>query len=109
MAGHFHEPHVVCPKCSHQIPLTESLAAPLLEAERRRFQEQLSEREIEFSRRTDELQKQQSILAKAKEGLEEQIKQRVEVERQQLIAVESRKARELVADDLNAIRQQLAE
>jgi hypothetical protein len=109
MAGHFHEPHVVCPKCSHQIPLTESLAAPLLEAERRRFQEQLAERESEFSRRNDELQKQQAGLDRAKEGLEEQIKRRVEAERQQLIAAESRKARELVADDLNAIKQQLAE
>jgi len=35
MAEHVHEPHVPCPKCGHQIPLTESIAAPLLEAERR--------------------------------------------------------------------------
>jgi Skp family chaperone for outer membrane proteins len=65
MAGHFHEPHVVCSKCSHQIPLTESIAAPLLEAERRKFQEKLLERETEFARKNDELQKQQTDLAKA--------------------------------------------
>src|ERR1700760_744540 len=32
MAEHVHEPHIVCPKCAHEIPLTESIAAPLLEA-----------------------------------------------------------------------------
>jgi hypothetical protein len=109
MAGHFHEPHVVCPKCSHQIPLTESIAAPLLEAERRKFQETLLERETEFARKSDELRAQQTDLAKAKEGLEEQIKQRLETERQQVIVAESRKAREQVANDLSAIKQQLAE
>jgi hypothetical protein len=28
------EPHIVCPRCSYQIPLTGSLAAPLPEAAR---------------------------------------------------------------------------
>src|ERR1700761_516834 len=109
MAGHFHEPHVVCPKCSHQIPLTESIAAPLLEAERRKFQEKLLERETEFSRKSDELRKQQTDLAKARKGFEEQIKQRLETERQQVIATESKKAREQVANDLSAMKERLAE
>jgi hypothetical protein len=39
MTGHVHEPHIVCPKCSHQIPLTESIAAPLLEAVVERFKD----------------------------------------------------------------------
>lgn len=88
MAGHFHEPHVVCPNCNHQIPLTEFIAAPLLEAERRKFQEKLLERETEFARKSAELQKQQTDLAKAKEGFEEQLKERLETERQQVIATE---------------------
>src|ERR1700744_1321161 len=109
MAGQFHEPHVVCPRCSHQIPLTESIAAPLLEAERRKFQEKLLERETEFSRKSDELRKQQTDLAKARKGFEEQIKQRLETERQQVRATEFRKGREQVANDLSAMKQQLAE
>jgi hypothetical protein len=51
MAEHAHEPHVPCPKCGHQIPLTESIAAPLLEAERRGFQAKLAAKETEFSRK----------------------------------------------------------
>jgi hypothetical protein len=77
MSGHVHEPHIVCPKCSHQIPLTESIAAPLLEAERREFQEKLVAREAEFARKADELRRQQDELAKARASVEEQINQRL--------------------------------
>jgi hypothetical protein len=59
MSGHVHEPHIVCPKCSNQIALTESIAAPLLEAQRRGFQEKLAAREAEFVRRADELRQRQ--------------------------------------------------
>jgi hypothetical protein len=38
------EPHIVCPRCSYQIPLTGSLAAPLPEAARKEFHEQLTSR-----------------------------------------------------------------
>jgi hypothetical protein len=109
MAGHIHEPYVVCPKCSHQIPLTESIAAPLLEAERRGFQEKLVAREAEFARKADELRRQQIDLTKARESLDEQISQRLQAERKQVIATEAKKARDQVADDLNAMTQQLAE
>jgi hypothetical protein len=68
-----HDPHVVCPKCSHQILLTESIAAPLLEAERRGFQEKLAARDAEFARKTDELRQQQADLAKAKESLDDEV------------------------------------
>jgi len=65
MTGHAHEPHIVCPKCSHQFPLTESIAAPLLEAERQEFRQKLAGREAEFARKADELRRQQDELARA--------------------------------------------
>jgi hypothetical protein len=52
---HADETHIVCPKCSHQIPLTESIAAPLLKAERRDFQQKLAVREAEFARQAEQL------------------------------------------------------
>lgn len=109
MTGHVHEPHIICPKCSHQIPLTESIAAPLLEAERREFQEKLLAREAEFARKADELRRQQDELAKARASVEEQISQRLETERKQVVAAEAKKAREQVANDLNVLKQQLEE
>ncbi|MCC8952725.1 DUF2130 domain-containing protein [Bradyrhizobium sp. Pear77] len=109
MAGHLHEPHVVCPKCSHQIPLTESLAAPLLEAERRDLQRKLVAKEAEFARKADELRQQQNEVAQARAGVDEQVKQRLDAERKQVVAAEAKKAREQMADDLRAMEQRLAE
>jgi hypothetical protein len=109
MAGHVHEPHIVCPKCSHHIPLTESIAAPFLEAARKDFQQKLAAREVQFARMADDLRHQQEDLSKAREGLEEQVRQRLAVERAQVVAIEAKKAREQVAGDLAALRQQLTE
>lgn len=109
MIAHVHEPHIVCPKCSHQIPLTESIAAPLLEAERRDFQEKLAAQEGEFARKADDLRRQQDELAKARASVEEQIRQRLEAERKQVVAAEAKKAREQVASDLDAMKQRLEE
>ena len=109
MIGRLQEPHILCPKCSHQIPLTESIAAPLLEVERREFAKKLAAREAEFTRRADELRLQSDELARAREGFEEQITQRLGTEREQIIAAEARKARQLVASDLDAVTQRLAE
>jgi hypothetical protein len=109
MVDPVHEPHVVCPKCSNQIPLTESIAAPLLEAERKNFQQKLVAREAEFGRKADDLRRQQEDLCKAREGIEEQVRQRLAAERAQVAATEAKRAREQVAGDLAAVRQQLVE
>lgn len=109
MTAHPHEPHIVCPECSHRIPLTESIAAPLLEAERRDFQRKLATREIEFTRKAEDIRLQQEQLTKTRDGLENEIQERLSVERVQLVAAEAKKARELVADDLNAMTQRLTE
>jgi hypothetical protein len=109
MSRHVPEPHIICPKCSQEIALTESIAAPLLETQRRGFEEKLLAREAEFKRKADELRQQQDNLAKARESFDEQINQRLEAERKQIIAAEAKKARDQVADDLNAVKQRLVE
>ncbi|MCK1364084.1 DUF2130 domain-containing protein [Bradyrhizobium sp. 62] len=109
MVDQVHGPRIVCPKCSHQIPLTESIAAPLLEAERKGFQQKLAAREAEFGRKADDLRRQQEELAEARENIEAQVRQRLAAERTQVVTTEAKKAREQVAGDLAAIRQQLAE
>jgi hypothetical protein len=109
MTTHVHEPHIVCPECSHRIPLTESIAAPLLEAERRDFQKKLAVREAEFTRKAEDIRLQQEQLAKTREGIEEEIKERLKVERAQVIAAEAKKARDQVANEFDAVRQQLSE
>jgi hypothetical protein len=109
MPEHAHEPHIPCPKCGHQIPLTESIAAPLLDAERRNFQAKLAAKEAEFARKADELRLQQDEVARARASVEEQIKQRLETERRQVAVAEAKKARDAVASDLQARANEVVE
>jgi hypothetical protein len=103
------DPQIVCPNCSHEIKLTESLAAPLLEETRRRFNEQLAAKDAEVTRKTEALRKEQDAVAQAREQIEDQVAQRLTAERTQLIAAEAKKAREAVAGDLQAKEAEAAE
>jgi hypothetical protein len=40
------EPTLTCPTCRTEIKLTESLAAPLIEVTRRRYEDQLAHRRL---------------------------------------------------------------
>jgi hypothetical protein len=104
-----HEPVVRCPNCSHDIRLTESLAAPLLEENRRRFQEQMAQKDAELSRKSEVVRKEREELAKAREQVEDQVKQRLAAERDQLTATEAKKAREAAAAELQAKVAEAAE
>src|SRR5258708_8435934 len=104
-----HEPVVRCPNCSHDIRLTESLAAPLLEENRRRFQEQMARKDAEIARTSEVLLKERDDLARARDQVEDQIKQRLAVERDQLVAAEAKKAREAAAAEIQAKSAEAAE
>ncbi len=108
-AGASQEPTLHCPNCNHEIKLTESLAAPLLEETRERFNEQLAAKDAEVARRTEALRKEQDAVAKAREQIEDQVGQRLTAERSQLVATEAKKAREAVAGHLQAKEAEAAE
>jgi hypothetical protein len=97
-----HEPTLHCPNCNYEIRLTESLAAPLIEETRRRFQEQLANKDAEVARRTEALRQEREQLVKAREQIEDQVAQRLAAERSQLVAAEARKAREASATELQS-------
>jgi hypothetical protein len=80
----FHEPTFNCPNCNHEIRLTESLAAPLIEENRKRFQEQLANKDAELNAR-------------------------LQAERYQITATEAKKAREAIAAELQAKAQEAEE
>lgn len=108
-AGAAHEPTLHCPNCNHEIRLTESLAAPLLEETRQRFQAQLAAKDAEVAKKTEALRNEQDAIAKAREQIEHQVAQRLQAERGQLVAVEAKKAREAVARDLQTKDVETAE
>ena len=51
------EPTIVCPNCKTEIKLTESLAAPLLEATRRDFEKRLKQKDTDLAEKLKEEEK----------------------------------------------------
>src|SRR5581483_9310776 len=95
------EPTVVCPQCRSEIKLTESLAAPLLEAVRRDYEQRLSQKDADMTRREQALAERSESLDKARAALEQQIAQRLEQERLRIAAEEQRKAKLAFGNDLD--------
>jgi hypothetical protein len=60
------EPTLTCPTCRTQIKLTESLAAPLIEATRRRYEDQLTRKEAEVASRETAIRDQRAQIAAAR-------------------------------------------
>ena len=110
------EPTITCPNCKTEIKLTESLAAPLIEATRAQFREQLAAKDVEVGRREAALAEQQESLAKERENLESVLAERLTAERARIAGEESEKARrrvqaevEIKAQELTDLREAMAE
>ena len=107
------EPTVLCPNCRTEIRLTESLAAPLIAATRAQFEQQLTQKDAQILRREQAVRDQERLVVQAREGLDQQVAERVETqlkdERARLIAHESRKARLVSAAELEARSREVTE
>jgi hypothetical protein len=95
------EPIVVCPQCKSEIKLTESLAAPLLESVRRDYEQRLSQKDAEMSRREQGLAERAQTLEKAKATFDQQVAQKLQLERARIAAEEQQKAKLALGDDLD--------
>src|SRR5262245_15651156 len=100
---------ITCPECKTEIKLTESLAAPLLEATRSEYERKLADKEADIVNREDAVHAQKTELAKAKESMDQQIEERLKTERRSIAAEEQKKARQLLANDLEQKAQAFAE
>jgi hypothetical protein len=96
------DPTITCPKCKTEIRLTESLAAPLIETTRRQYEQQIAEKDADIASR-------EAAIAKAKESIADEVAERVKVARANISADEAKKARLLVADDLENKARELAD
>lgn len=94
------EPTIICPSCKTEIKLTESLAAPLIEATRKQYEQQIAQKEADVEEREAAIRTQQADLAKAKESIDEQVTAKLKPERDRIAAEEAKKARLLLETDL---------
>lgn len=103
------EPTITCPQCKTEIKLTESLAAPLLEATKREFEQRLAQKEADAAKRESALHEREAALAKEKEALEEQVAEKLKLERNKIAAEEARKAKLALSNDLEQKSKELVE
>jgi hypothetical protein len=82
-------PHIICPKCQSEIPLTDALARPIIEAERQRFAAEMRERASRAEARELELRALEATLAEQRRlvdsqtaEMEREISRRLERERE---------------------------
>lgn len=107
------EPTIICPNCKTEIKLNESLAAPLIEATRKKFQEQLSQKDSDIAVKEQALRKKEQLIADAQSKFDEQVANQVEEQlktvRVRIVAEEARKAKQAVATDLDQKSKELQE
>ena len=107
------EPTINCPKCNQEIKLTESLAAPLVEATRNRFEQLLAQKDIDVIQREKEIDLAEEKLVHAKQSLDDQVllkvKDQLIKERTRIIDEETKKAKRAVATDLAQKEKELTE
>jgi hypothetical protein len=94
------EPTVFCPQCKAEIKLTESLAAPLLESVRRDYEQRLSQKDADVVKREKLLNERAESLEKAKLNLDQQVEQKLQLERTRIAAQEAQKAKLALGNDI---------
>jgi len=103
------EPTIICPNCHTEIKLTESLAAPLIEAARKQYEKAMSDKELDIANREDAVRSAQAEMDKQKLSLGDLIAQRLKAEKENIAAAEEKKARSLVALDMEQKAKEISE
>ena len=103
------EPTIICPNCKTEIKLTESLAAPLIEATRQQYEQKIAQKEADVANRETAIRDQQAEITKARDSIDEQVTEKLKSEREKIAADESKKARLLIGADLELKAQEVAD
>jgi len=107
------EPTIICPNCKTEIKLTESLAAPLIESTRKRFEQQLAQKDSDIAEREQAMREKEKLLQDSQGRLDEQVADQVaeqlKADHARIAAEEARKAKQAAATDLEEKAKELAE
>jgi hypothetical protein len=103
------EPTIICPNCKTEIKLTESLAAPLIESTRRDFEKQLALKDSDIAKKEEALREREEAVSKAKQAIDDQVAEKLVVERARIASEESKKAKLALQSDIDQKARELAE
>ncbi|MDK2744012.1 MAG: DUF2130 domain-containing protein [Nitrospira sp.] len=103
------EPTIICPSCKTEIKLTESLAAPLIESTRRDYEKRLAQKDADVEKRDTVLREREEALSKAQQALDEQVAEKLKLERGKIAVEEGKKAKLALQNDLDQKAKEVAE
>ena len=103
------EPTIICPNCSTEIKLTESLAAPLIQTVRKEYEAKIAQKEADVAKRETELRAQQEAIKEAQNAIDEQVAEKIKTERAVIAQEEAKKAKRALANDLEAKTKEVGE
>jgi hypothetical protein len=103
------EPTITCPNCKSEIKLTESLAAPLIEATRLQFEHTIAEKEAQIANREAAIYEQKAAIKKAREAIDEVVSQKLKAEREKIVTEEAKKARLILETDIDRKAKEVAD
>jgi hypothetical protein len=107
------EQTIVCPNCKTEFKLTESLAAPLIEAVRKQYEQQLTQKDSDVAMREQAMREKEKQLSEARHKFDEQVADQVEEQlkkdRARISAEEARKAKQAAATDLEQKTRELTD
>jgi len=107
------EPTIICPNCNTEIKLNESLAAPLIAATRKQYEQQLVQKDNDIAKREQAMRDKEKQLLEDKRKLDDQVADQVaaqlKAERARVIAEESKKAKLASAAEMENKARELAE
>ncbi len=95
------EPTIICPSCKTEIKLTESLAAPLIESTRREYEKRLVQKDADMVKRDAVLREREEALSKSQQALDDQVAEKLKLERGKIAIEEGKKAKLAVQNDLD--------
>ncbi len=111
-----HEITIICPRCNVEFPLTETLAQPIVAAERAKIQRETQERVAALTEHEQDLSQRQQALEGLKRELEVRqadidaaVEQKLRAERDVLAKAAEKKASDAYADRLLAVEEELAQ
>lgn len=111
-----HETSITCPSCNVEFPLTETLAQPIIAAERAKIQRETQERAAALNKHEQDLVQRRKALEDLKRELDVRqgeidaaVEQKLRSERDVLAKAAEKKAADAYADRFLAVERELAE
>lgn len=102
------EPTISCPQCKTEIKLTESLAAPLVEATKREYQQRIEQNRLECARREEAVRLQEEKFLRTKQDWQAGEQERFRQEQARIAKEEARRAEVKFSNDLEQKMQEIA-